>query len=171
MNKILLIALTALPIISFANSDNGGFYVGGSAYLTRVTVSDNDGYGLLDSNHTNAASVDAFVGYQFGRYFAIEGGPTGAYSFNTDSGFAGGYLALKGIIPISQKWNLYGKGGISYSEGWPSILLAAGASYHLNQNWSVGPEFSYIRSADMGFLGDSMYMSMMRIGVSTQYTF
>lgn len=114
----LIVAATLLAlsgVTSVASAASNGLYAGGSL-----------GYGDIDNSaghlipFTSDAWVDGmagrlFAGYQFNKYLALEGG----YSFQ-ENGFLkattqnSGDLEAKGMWPITERFNIFGKLGGAY---------------------------------------------------------
>ncbi len=94
------------------NSNPAGFYVGG-----------NIGYGETDLDSSIKDDLDtssfvwgADVGYQFNRYFALEGGyiqlpRVKVKGIDVKMTPSVVYLAVKGIYPVSSKFDIFGKIG------------------------------------------------------------
>lgn len=127
-----------------------------------------DGNVGLNTSWSNAAfNVDA--GYMLNRYWGAEIGWTYSPGYSYGSGvsaYSSNYNMLdfagKGVLPISNNMNLYGKLGIAYNNysgtytpcsscGTPAYagsnlatLLAAGISYDINKSVSVHAEDNYI---------------------------
>jgi len=146
-------------------------------------ISGNLGYGNVDVNLPSVAGVSTShrgvawstaVGYQFNPYVAVEGGyiqfadekvsvPGSSVTVTTEAAD----LAVKGIYPINQQFNVFGKAGIAYmthtgviSGGGTTVIVAdtdhqvvplfgAGASYNIDENWAVGVQaITTLKSGD-----------------------
>lgn len=99
--------------------------------------------GLTVQNSTFVAG-GADLGYQFSKHLAVEFGYTRTEYINIFD------VALKGILPINDKNELFGKIGPAiqnydsvfynprhYDTG---VFLAGGISHHLNSNFSIGAQ-------------------------------
>lgn len=134
MKKILVLVLSAVSICSFA--------AGNTTYV--------------DANigvNTSASSLalNADVGYMLNQYLGLEGGLT--YSPNGGSWGANGVDywmfdgAVKGVLPLSNMFALYGKLGIAFntyssscggcSNSDVGLLIGAGAQFNLSNKWSL----------------------------------
>lgn len=95
------------------------------------------GFGTITDLPTGAPAADVAVGYSFNRYLALEGD----YSTMPSSqwGWLSNYslytAAVKGILPVSDHWSLYGKlgSGLGYSSwsgtlGSPTIYNSEGSA-------------------------------------------
>jgi opacity protein-like surface antigen len=107
-----------------------------------------------DSRPASYAQLLGF-GYQFNPHFALGVDILGlAKSTYIDVPVN---LYAKGIIPLSDRWNLYGKVGLggvvfaSYSkkhynrdviDGWAFLSLGLGANYQLTRSLAIGAEAS-----------------------------
>lgn len=113
------------------------------------------------------------LGYQWGRYFAVEAGYT-HYGTTNASGltYSDGNLnksgditensadmALKGILPIANELHFYGKLGAAYIWNHTTVttgyskdrsairpLFAAGAGYQINQHFIFDISYNHIQS-------------------------
>lgn len=173
---ITLAAIAALaPVLAFADNTNGGFYVGGTPFYMHGKATAQLGFGenLSDNSDVGSANgmgLNAFAGYQFGKYFAIEAGPSYIYSTSTHKGLFGGYAALKGIVPFAQKYDVYAKLGASMQTG-PAIMYSIGGDIKLDEHWSVGPQFTYLDDIDQPLPFIDISSTFMLFGVQTSYTF
>src|SRR4051812_3102838 len=122
---LMTLAIMATPL---ASADDTGWYVGANVGQSRATI-DNaritsglQAGGLGTSSITNDdrdLAYKIYSGYQFNRYFALEGGyfdlgqfgfsattvPAGVYSGNTR--LRGLNLDLVGILPITEKLSAF----------------------------------------------------------------
>ncbi len=144
LNALLILFLTAIPATSAHaaedNTDNSSAYFNLGA-----------GFGLIQNLPTGTGVVSAAVGYQFNRYLGLEADWDGMpseqwgklYNYNIYS------LAVKGILPLSDSFELYGKlgSGIGYStwtgNGDPSSLYNSnGSATALDGVVGVGAAFT-----------------------------
>lgn len=116
----------------------------------------------------NSLGLNADAGYMFNKYLGLEGGLTYSpgysynwgpgYSYNTSYWMFDG--AVKGVLPLSNIFELYGKlglalnnytttwngcngiscGGPNYSGSNIGILVAGGAQFNLTRQWSLHVE-------------------------------
>lgn len=129
--SVAVLAITASPL-SFA--DNAGWYGGLNIGQSRATIDDERiASGLLGagfattgiSNDERDTGYKIYGGYQFNRYFALEGGyfDLGKFSFTATTVPAGtlnGNIKLKGlnldlvgILPITEKFSAFGRVGVN----------------------------------------------------------
>lgn len=75
----------------------------------------------LSTAAKDATSVGMFAGYRFNRNFAIEGAFHRLGNFDFDNGAAGTVnklsFAALGIMPLNDKFSLYGRAGVYYMNG------------------------------------------------------
>jgi len=121
---------------TFINPDwaNSAVYVGGSVGVARSRLNDQDlARGLSGTNMSTFTSdskdrgYKLFVGKQFNRYFAIEGGyfDLGKYSFSGvttgnrvvqgETKFRGVNLDLVGQLPLTERFSVLGRIGGQYT--------------------------------------------------------
>lgn len=110
----------------------------------------------------SALAINGDVGYMFNKYFGIEGGLTYSpgYSYNYGYGsWSTNYWlldgAVKGVLPLSDVFALYGKLGLglnNYSSSWSGcsgcgspaysgtnlgILFGVGGQFTLSREWTL----------------------------------
>lgn len=144
MKKILLALLATSSVSVFADP----------AYIDA-------NIGVNTSWSSLALNVDA--GYMFNKYVGLEGGLTYSPGYSQNFGPYGNYDssywmfdgAVKGVLPLSDVFSLYGKAGIAfnnYSASWSAncsgcnasysgsnvgLLLGVGAQFALSREWSL----------------------------------
>ena len=151
--KLSVLAL-ALMAATCAMADNTGWYGGANLGQSQATI---DGAritsGLL-ANGLTAGGINEinrdlgfkiFGGYQYNKYFAVEGGyfDLGQFGFNTSTVPAGtfsGEIKLKGlnldavgILPITEKFSVFGRIGVTHTQANDSFV-GTGAVNVLNPN-------------------------------------
>ena len=134
-----------------------------------VYIDGNAGYGLLPgfSPHRGGFAYNGDIGYQLNNYFGLELGynhfANVPYPYASKGNYSGD-LALKGILPLAERWNLFGKLGLAYvhsqqkfsnfshinnnlttnftygSVSGPAPYLAAGVSYKLSQQFDINAQ-------------------------------
>ncbi len=144
LNTLLVLLLSAVTIASAHAAEDNMDY--SSAYFNLGA-----GYVLIQNLPTGTGAVSAAVGYQFNRYLGLEvnwdGMPSEQwgklYNYNIYS------LAVKGILPLSNSFELYGKlgSGIGYStwtgNGDPSsVYNSNGSATALDGIVGVGAAFT-----------------------------
>ena len=138
-SAIAVLALAAVTSSSYAQSNNDtvGLYGGISAGPSRAKIDDPRITGSLVSNGftVNSLSDDnrsaggkVFGGYQFNKNIAIEGGlftlgkfgyqatTTPAGTLNGEAKVRGLNLDLVGTLPITGKFSVIGRAGLTYAE-------------------------------------------------------
>jgi OOP family OmpA-OmpF porin len=134
-----MLGLVALAAIAspFAAADDTGWYGGANIGQSRAKIDDGRiTRGLLGGGFATSSIADddrdtgykLFGGYQFNRNFALEGGyfdlgkfgytattvPNGTLSGNIK--VRGLNLDLVGILPITEKFSAFGRGGLNYAQ-------------------------------------------------------
>ncbi|OGO95148.1 MAG: hypothetical protein A3F10_01305 [Coxiella sp. RIFCSPHIGHO2_12_FULL_42_15] len=122
-------------------------------------------FGTEFNSNWNERTVALDLGYQFNRYFALEGGFS--YAFGTthlqyyynnnnyyyhydnyiyDSWWRGD-IAAKGILPVTSKIDLYAKLGVAYT-GFFGVtpLIGEGVSFHLSKTVSLNLGVNHLLS-------------------------
>lgn len=133
MNRFKLLAATlvaCLPLVAHAKS---GWYVGldaGKAQADAEVVEYFLGGDVTDQDDGSSTGIHLRGGYQFGRFFALEGGfadfgeyeysfdpddcPFGAPGpcpFSVSTSFRGFTLSMLGILPLGDRWSIHGRLG------------------------------------------------------------
>lgn len=135
-SKLTLVA-TAVVAAPMAFAQIPGPYVGISGGQTQATIDNKNisaglaGQGFATSGISNSdkdSGYKVFGGYQFGRYFAVEGGyfDLGKFGYTATTVPAGTMngaiklrglnLDLVGILPISDRFSLSARVGANYAE-------------------------------------------------------
>jgi OOP family OmpA-OmpF porin len=133
---LLGVVTLALSISSFARADDSGWYVGANAGESRAKIDDTRIVsGLLDegfdttaiNNDEHHVGFKLFGGYQFNRFFALEGGyfDLGRFSFTANTlppGALDGNIKLRGadidavgILPFTDKFAAFARIGFDYA--------------------------------------------------------
>jgi len=157
MRKTLTALTSIAALTSFASyaqsndypMDESGFYVGGNYGYLRVEGEDD----FDDDKEV----WQGLLGYKFNEWIAIEGSfiDFGDYGNDIAGGDTDGYTAaLKGILPLSERFSVYAKLGqlwseTSYNVGAvsgdyddESLFVGAGLSYALTQNFIINAEYT-----------------------------
>ena len=170
MKSSILVALTAASILANLPGPalaDGNFYVGGSL----GTASLNDGFDGFAVD-TDSTAFRLVAGWQFNRYFSIEGGYHNFGEFeqrfvDADTSIrialkADGFtLGMTGTLPLGKKFGLYGRTGYFFWDGDAEInsvsqarpedtnlYLGAGAQYSFSERWSLVGDYSAYRLED-----------------------
>lgn len=142
----ILAAAIALPASTMADTwgdqnEYQGLYIGAQVGFTKLK--DADEY----DDDNNAMQV--ILGGRFNQYFAIEGTIIDFGDFGSDAyevGVDGYTLQAKGILPLTDAFEIYGKaGGIYYDDDaldGSDLLVGIGAAYSLGKNWDINLEFN-----------------------------
>jgi len=132
-------ALTALAVTlsPAAFADDAGWYAGFNAGQSRAKIDDSRiAGGLLGEGFTSSSisnedrhfGYKVFGGYEFNRYFALEGGyvDLGQFGFTADTIPAGrlrGQIKIKGVnfdavgsVPIGDNFSLFARVGLNYAD-------------------------------------------------------
>ncbi len=150
------LSLIALAIIAspFALADDAGWYAGANVGRSGATIDDariTSGLQASGLKTTSIADDDRstgykiFGGYQFNKYFAVEGGyfDLGNFGFNATTlpaGTLSGNIKLKGLnldlvgtLPITEKFSVLGRVGVNHADAADSFA-GTGAVNVLNPN-------------------------------------
>lgn len=121
MKKIVAVALLSAAIALPAHADSGA-YAGIKVGSNRV------GFNALSKSSDTA--YGALLGYKYNRNFAVEGEYTDLGRFTTAAGINGKTdvwgLSAVGILPLEDRFAVYGKLGIARSD--TSTSAATGAN-------------------------------------------
>lgn len=145
-------ALTSFGSYAQSNDysvDESGFYVGGNYGYLRVEGEDD-----FDDDKDVWQGI---LGYKFNEWVALEGSfiDFGDYGNDIAGGDTDGYTAaVKGILPVTDRFSLYAKvgqlwseteynlGGISSDYDDESLFVGAGLSYAITKNFLVNAEYT-----------------------------
>lgn len=136
-----LVALAVLATVSssgaFAQDETTGPYIGGNVGRTRADFNNDSinrtlaGQGLTvqsTSGDNSGTGYKLFGGYQLNRNFAVEGGyfdlGKSSYTFNTtpvgtfngETRVRGLNLDLVGMLPVSDRFSVFGRVGAAYAQ-------------------------------------------------------
>lgn len=172
MKTRIMLILAVLGYISYAIADTPGTLEGpmietsedSGAYLNL-----NTGIATLQYLPTGAWAANANIGYNFTPGFAVEGGYTLLLSSQYQAHQSNNIydIALKGTIPLSDSFGLYGRlgGGLNYMS-WGNVATGA-PSWYVDQRSSVnfvglasaGASFKVSEHFDLN-LEDTMFIPM-----------
>ncbi len=162
----------------YAMADDSGWYIGGNVGQSRATI-DNERItnGLLAAGFTTTGISDdetdlgykLFGGYQFGKYFALEGGyfdlgqfgftattlPTGTLRGNIK--LKGLFMDLVGILPFTSKFSAFARLGVDYAQaddsftgtGAVNVLDPNPSTRQANYKFGLGLQYNFTRSFGM----------------------
>jgi OOP family OmpA-OmpF porin len=171
-SAIAVLALAAIASPSFAQSNNDmvGLYGGVSAGPTRATIDEprirstlvNNGFtvdSFTDDNRSVGGKV--FGGYQFDKNFAIEGGlftlgKFGYQATTTPTGTLDGHAKVRGLnldlvgtLPMTDKFSVFGRAGVTYAEARDSfrstgmVVVTDPNPSERAANWKAGVGLQY----------------------------
>ena len=175
---MLSLAILAAIASPFAMADSSGWYIGANVGQSRATI-DNARItnGLLESGLATTSMSDRdrntgfkfFGGYQFNRYFALEGGyfDLGKFGFTSmtlPSGSLNGNIRLRGLdfdvvgfLPITEKLSAFGRVGLIYAQardnftgtGAVNVLVPNPSQRATNYEFGVGLQYALTQSLGM----------------------
>ena len=172
---LAVLAFTMSPSV-FA--DDTGWYTGFNAGQSRAKIDDTRiADGLLDDGFTTTSignddrhfGFKAFGGYEFNRYFALEGGyfNLGKFGFTADTSPAGslrGDIKLQGAnfdavgsVPLGDKFSLFARAGVNYADakdsfagtGLVAVIDPSPGKWAANYKFGFGAEYDFTRSIGM----------------------
>lgn len=115
MKKVLLMALLAAAFVPAVHAAQGG-YVGLTAGAGKADLTLSDATTSIKSTNS-PVPLNGYAGYAFNETFAIEAGITyfGEYRFDAPPTALFGmfHAAVKGSMPLNEKWLLTGKVGVA----------------------------------------------------------
>ncbi|MFA6188209.1 MAG: outer membrane beta-barrel protein [Sulfuricurvum sp.] len=162
----LLLATFANPLMAQTTTDYGsGWYMGGNIGISAANI-DKD---KITQNLTNPSYTDdesdlgykLFGGYQFNKYFALEGGYFNLgmfdYALSTGTGTAAGNIKIMGvnldavaILPVTENFSVFGRAGANYARAKDSFSTTGSISItdtnpkksDLNYKFGVGLQYA-----------------------------
>ena len=150
---VVFLATTATVVLADVPANVAQPYDGSGAYLNL-----NAGIGTMQNVTNSSFALGGNAGYNFNRGFAVEGGMTMLPS--QQSGQLSTYslydAAVKGTIPLSNVFSLYGRLGaaMGYSS-WsgatnsPAVYQTTGSAYNYGGLAGVGGSFVLSRHFDL----------------------
>lgn len=176
--KLGLLALAVIASPFAMADDSAGWYGGASIGQSRATIDDaritsgllGDGFSTtLITNEDRDLGYKIFGGYQFNKNFALEGGyfDLGKFGFTATTVPAGtlsGNIKLRGInldavgiLPITEKFSVFGRVGANYAEatdsfagtGLVSVRNPNPSSRDTNLKLGLGLQYAFTESLAM----------------------
>ena len=173
--SLAALAFTVSPSV-FA--EDAGWYTGFNAGQSRAKIDDariadgllNDGFTTTSiSNDDRHFGFKAFGGYEFNRYFALEGGyfNLGKFGFTADTSPAGslrGDIKLQGAnfdavgsVPLGDKFSLFARAGVNYADtkdsfagtGSVAVIDPSPHRWAANYKFGFGAEYDFTRFIGM----------------------
>jgi OOP family OmpA-OmpF porin len=167
--SFLLFVAFSNPLMAETTTDySAGWYMGGNIGTSTANI-DKD---KITQNLTNPIYTDderdlgykLFGGYQFNKYFALEGGYFNLgkfdYAVSSDEGTLGGNIKVMGlnldavaILPITEKFSAFGRMGANYAQA-KDYFHATGTIDNNPQekalNYKVGAGLQYALTDALG---------------------
>src|SRR3984885_1629668 len=172
------LAALALSMSPSAFADDAGWYTGFNAGQSRAKIDDSRiADGLLDDSLTTTSisnddrhfGFKAFGGYEFNRYFSLEGGyfDLGRFGFTADTLPAGslhGDIKLNGVnfdvvgsVPLGDKFSLFARAGLNYADakdsfagtGAVAVIDRSPSKWAANYKFGFGAEYDFTRFIGM----------------------
>jgi OmpA-OmpF porin, OOP family len=172
------LAVLASTLSPKAFADDSGWYVGFNAGQSRAKIDDSriaddlllDGFTTTSIGDENRHfGFKTFGGYEFNRYFALEGGyfNLGQFGFRADTLPAGslhGDIKIQGAnfdavgsVPIGDKFSLFARAGLNYANskdsfvgsGAVAVLDPSPRKWAANYKAGFGAEYDFTRSVGM----------------------
>jgi OOP family OmpA-OmpF porin len=172
------LATLALTLSPTAFAEDAGWYAGFNAGQSRASIDDGRiTSGLLGQGFTTSSISDddshfgfkIFGGYDFNRYFALEGGyfNLGQFGFTAhtvpagtlrgDIKLQGANIDLLGKLPVGEKFSLFARIGLNYAKakdsfsgtGAVAVINPSPEKSSANYKFGVGAEYDFTRSFGM----------------------
>jgi OmpA-OmpF porin, OOP family len=167
ISGLLVLAVIASPLVV---ADDSGWYLGANIGQSRAEIDAEKISNALLSGGFTAVSIHdderdmgykVFGGYQFNRYFALEGGyfNLGKFDFRADTlppGTLRGDIELQGvnldavgILPFTDKFSAFGRVGANYAKtdvsfrGTGAVKVADPSSTERKTNYKYGAGLQY----------------------------
>jgi OOP family OmpA-OmpF porin len=167
----LATAVLAALASSAATADDSGWYLGVNAGHARANIDDEKiTSDLLDAGFATTSFVDnnghfaykVFGGYEFNRYFSLEGGyfDPGKFSYvatTVPNGTLSGRMRLNGValdalgfLPFTDKFSAFGRVGMNYAKaknsftgtGAVNVLTPSSSERAANYKFGLGLQYS-----------------------------
>jgi OOP family OmpA-OmpF porin len=177
-SSTLAMAVLAAIAGSATAADDSGWYLGLNAGQARAKIDDAQiTSSLLGAGFTTTSIRDdndhfgyrAFVGYDFNRYFAMEGGyfdpgRFGYYASTAPAGMLSGNMRLNGLnldalafLPFTDNFSAFGRVGVNYTKvrdsfvgtGAVNVLTPDSDKTAANYKFGLGLQYSFSRSFAM----------------------
>jgi OOP family OmpA-OmpF porin len=168
----------ALTLSPMAFAEDAGWYIGANAGQARAKIDDaritsgllGEGFTVTSiSNDERHFGFKAFGGYEFNRYFALEGGyfDLGRFGFTADTNPAGslrGDIKINGVnldavgsVPISEQFSVFARAGLNYADAKDTFVgtgsaTVANSSPHksaANYKFGFGAQYDFTRSVGL----------------------
>lgn len=174
LGLVVLAGIVSAP----AAADDSGWYVGANIGQSNAKIDDEKiTSGLLGAGFTTTSIADderdlgykLFGGYQFNRYFALEGGyvDLGQFGFTATTappGTLSGNIRLKGlnldavgILPLTERFSAFGRIGVNYAEakdsfsgtGFVNVMNPDESKRAANYKVGLGLQYDFTKTLGM----------------------
>ncbi len=183
LGMIAALAALAITFGPTAFADDAGWYVGINAGQSRAKIDDSriasgllgDGFTTTSiSNDDRHFGFKAFGGYEFNRYFALEGGyfNLGRFGFTADTLPAGslhGEIKLQGAnfdvvgsVPLGDSFSLFARAGVNYADakdsftgtGSVAVIDPSPRKWAANYKYGFGAQYNFTRAIGVRLEGE-----------------
>jgi OOP family OmpA-OmpF porin len=175
-----MLGLTALAVIAgpFAQAQDAGWYAGANIGRTRAKIDDAGitngllGQGFASTtieNHKRNTGFKVFAGYEFNRYFSLEGGyfNLGHFGYTATTvpdGTLNGDIRIQGLnidpvlsLPITRKFSAFARAGLTYAQskdafngtGFVSVTSPSPRKEAFNYKFGGGLQYDFTRKVGM----------------------
>ena len=180
---ILSLAVVAAISSQLTLAEDAGWYIGGNLGQTRADIdeegiarslAENGFSGTLVHDDSIDKGYKLYGGYQFNRYFALEGGyfDLGKFDFTSTTSPAGtfnGSIKLRGVnvdlvgfVPITEKLSAFGRAGLDYAQakdsfsgtGFVHVLSPNAKESAANLKVGAGLQYAFTDKLAMRFEGE-----------------
>jgi OOP family OmpA-OmpF porin len=179
---LCVVAAAAIGCSSAVAADDSGWYGGFNVGASRAKIDDarisrglaRSGFGATSfDNDADDIGFKVFGGYQFIKYFAVEGGYTdlGKFEFKAHTlppGTLNGELKIRGlnfdtvaILPITDRFSAFARGGVMYAESKDSfgggglVHVLDPSSRHRAANYKYGAGVEYDVTPSIGIRAEA----------------
>jgi len=159
------------------------FYVGGalSAISARKANVDMDFFSIKNGQD-RIGNLMMLAGYEFNKYVSVEGRATLSFAKQDFAKFSGFSLFVKPQYPINNKFSVYGLigagvvnldkyNGSNVDVSKVTFQWGAGASYKIDNNWSLFADYTSLAKDVSGTILDSKKADIDSINVGVMYKF
>lgn len=172
VSGVAILILTATPL---AVAQDSGWYIGANIGQSRAKIDNSqitrnllgEGFAVTSlSNDDRTTGYKLFGGYQFNKYFALEGGyfDLGTFGFSAATlppGTLNGSARIKGLnldavgfLPFTQSFSAFGRVGLDYAQardsftgtGFVNVLNANPSTRNTYYKFGVGLQYALTQS-------------------------
>jgi opacity protein-like surface antigen len=161
----------------------GNFYVGGALSLVSARKASTDLDFFNDKRgQDRIVNLMLLSGYNFNKYFAVEGRVTASIAKQSFTKYTGFSLFAKPQYPISNNFNVYGLLGFgvvnldkyhgsNVDVSKASFQWGAGVNYNINDRWAVFADYTSLANNIKGTFLNSKKVDVDSINVGVIYKF